>query len=138
MSLYNMINGVNQIPVFFILPMLGKHPDEYPRFRNCFNNDDEHPEYKDKIHIYTRTGGNNRVFYEQENKEMATHPEYVTDYDDSHDSTYASWIFNVPKKWSNDYEKIKKGEIEELSKSYQKQVRKVYPKLKDELDELWG
>ncbi len=34
MSLYNMINGVNPA-TFFILPMLGKHPDEYPRFRDC-------------------------------------------------------------------------------------------------------
>lgn len=30
-----MINGVNQA-TFYILPMLGKHPDEYPRFRDCF------------------------------------------------------------------------------------------------------
>lgn len=35
MSLYNMLNGVNPC-TFLILPMLGKHPDEYPRFRDCF------------------------------------------------------------------------------------------------------
>lgn len=35
MSLYNMVNGMNQA-TFFVLPMLGRHPDEYPRFRDCF------------------------------------------------------------------------------------------------------
>ena len=34
-GLYNLINGVN-LATFIILPMLGKHPDEYPRFRDCF------------------------------------------------------------------------------------------------------
>ena len=41
MSLYNMLHGVNP-STFFILPMLGeKHPDEYPRFRDCFIGDDK-------------------------------------------------------------------------------------------------
>jgi hypothetical protein len=36
MSLYNMMNGANPA-TFFILPMLGeKHPEQYPRFRDCF------------------------------------------------------------------------------------------------------
>lgn len=52
MSLYNMINGVNPA-TFIILPMLGKHPDEYPRFRDCFIKDG-------MIEVYTRVGGNNR------------------------------------------------------------------------------
>jgi len=47
------MNGVNPC-VFFILPMLGKHPEEYPRFRDCFVVDEEHPEYDNCIHIYTR------------------------------------------------------------------------------------
>ncbi len=54
MSLYNMINGVNPA-TFFILPMLGKHPDEYPRFRDCFVGEDQK-----SIEILTRVGGGNR------------------------------------------------------------------------------
>ena len=69
MSLYNMVNGVKPT-TFFVLPMLGKHPDEYPRFRDCFLSDEEHPQYDDHIHIYTRTGGGNREGYEAENDAM--------------------------------------------------------------------
>lgn len=60
MSLYNMIHGMNPI-AFFVLPMLGdKHPDEWPRFRDVFLKDEEHPEYDMFIHVYTRVGGGNR------------------------------------------------------------------------------
>ena len=59
MSLYNLVQGVTSA-VFFVLPMLGKHPDEYPRFRDCFLKDAEHPEYDNHIHVYTRVGGGNR------------------------------------------------------------------------------
>ena len=57
MSVYNMMFGVNQTCVFFILPMLGRHPDKYPRFRDCFLSDEEHPEYDNYIHVYPRVGG---------------------------------------------------------------------------------
>ena len=49
-----MINGVNPA-TFLFLPMLGKHPDEYPRFRDCFISEDE----TQKI-VFTRVGGGNR------------------------------------------------------------------------------
>lgn len=54
MSLYNMINGVN-LSAFIFLPMLGKHPNEYPRFRDCFLGEDEN-----SIVVFTRVGGGNR------------------------------------------------------------------------------
>ena len=53
MSLYNMINGFNPACVF-ILPLLGRHDKEYPRFRDCFLTDDGN------IAVYTRVGGGNR------------------------------------------------------------------------------
>ena len=54
MSLYNMINGVDPA-CFYLLPMLGRVAEDYPRFRDCFLSEDgEH------IDIYTRVGGNNR------------------------------------------------------------------------------
>jgi hypothetical protein len=37
MSLYNMVHGTTQA-TFFVLPMLGKHPDEYPRLLLHFQN----------------------------------------------------------------------------------------------------
>lgn len=64
--MYNMMNGTS-MATFFVIPMLGKRPDEFPRFRDCFLNDEEHPEYKNHIHVYTRTGGGNRESYQVEN-----------------------------------------------------------------------
>lgn len=137
MSLYNMINGVKPA-TFFVLPMLGKHPDEYPRFRDCFLGDDEHPEYADHIHVYTRTGGGNREGYEAENQAMREMPGFVTDYDDSFDCTFASWVFRVPERWESDYEKIKAGNIKDVSAEYQAELRRVYPKLAEKWDELFS
>lgn len=137
MSLYNMVHGVQPI-TFFALPMLGdKHPDEYPRFRDCFLSDEAHPEYNDHIHVYTRVGGNNRgAGYGEEWLEQ--HPDFVTTFDDSFDSTFATYVFRVPERWKADFALIREGKLKETSKEYQAQVRKVFPKLKEKLDELWG
>lgn len=137
MSLYNMINGVNPA-TFFILPMLGKHAEEYPRFRDCFTRDEEHPEYDDHIHIYTRTGGGNREGYVKENQEMREHPNFITDFDDSFDSTYASWVFSIPEKWKDDYDLIKNQDILNISDEYKQQLYKVYPKLKETFDKIFN
>lgn len=136
MSLYNMLNGANPA-TFFVLPMLGKHPDEYPRFRDCFIGDDERPELKDHIHVYTRTGGGNRECYEAENQAMREMPGFVTDYDDSFDCTFASWVFRVPERWKADYDKITAGNIKDVSIEYQSELRRVYPKLADTWDNMF-
>ena len=136
MSLYNIMHGVRPA-TFFVLPMLGKHPDEYPRFRDCFTEDDEHPELKDHIHVYTRTGGGNRESYEAEHLAMRMMPGFVTDYDDDFDCTYASWVFRVPEHWKADYNKIMEGNIKEVSIEYQAELRRVYPKLSKKWDELF-
>jgi hypothetical protein len=137
MSWYNIINGVTQA-TFFILPMLGKHPDEYPRFRDCFLNDEEHSEYKNCIHIYTRTGGGNRTNYKEENEMMRGMEGFIDDFDDNFDNTFASWIFNVPEKWKADYQLFIEGKIKEFSKEYQAEIIRVYPKLKEKLSILWN
>lgn len=136
MSLYNMMNGVNPA-AFFVLPMLGKHPDDYPRFRDCFIADSEHPEFDNHIHVYTRVGGGNRNtgFGEEE---LYNHPEFVTTFDDSFDNTFATYIFKVPQKWKSDYELYKQGRLKEFSKEYQEEIRHIFPKLNDKFNEIWG
>lgn len=133
--MYQLLNGVNQA-TFYILPMLGKHPDEYPRFRDCFLIDPEHPEYDYHIHIYTRTGGGNRDDYEVENQAMRDMPGFVADYDDSYDCTYASWVFAVPERWKDDFEKLKTGRVLEISDEYKAEMKRVFPKLADKFDEM--
>jgi len=131
-----MLHGVSKA-TFFILPMLGKHPDEYPRFRDCFLKDEDHPEYDYHILVYTRVGGNNRdcgfgeeILYE--------HPEFVTTYDDDYDNTYATYVFRVPEKWKEDFDKLVFGNIKDISKEYKDELCRVYPKLKNEFGKIFG
>lgn len=150
MSLYNMVNGV-QPATFFILPMLGKHPDDYPRFRDCFvgkqNTDDEldqfgipvqHHGEEELISVYTRVGGGNRDSYQDEIDELRAMPEYVEDFDDDFDSTFATFVFSVPEMFKKDFKLIKNGKLDRVSPEYQKQLRKVYPKLNDKFDEIFA
>ena len=132
MSLYNMLHGVNPC-CFWILPMLGRHPDQYPRFRDCFLEDEERPQHNGRIQVYTRAGGGNRDDYELEIIGLRSMETYVTDHDDSFDSTYATFVFEVPGRWQDDYEKIRAGEVGEISEEYTQQMFTVYPKLKEQL-----
>ena len=132
MSLYNMLCGYTPA-VTLVLPMLGKHPNEYPRFRDCFLKDEEHPEYDDHIQIYTRTGGGNREDYESENEAMRQMDGFVADFDDSFDSTFASWVFKVPERWKADYEVFKSGDLKDMSKEYQEELRRILPEIEESL-----
>lgn len=136
MSLYNMINGVNQA-TFFFLPMLGKHPDEYPRFRDCFLVDDKHPK-PTNILVLTRTGGGNRESYAEENEALCAMATYVEDYDDDFDSTYATWVFSVPDKWQADYDVLLTGCIKDVSEEYKAEMKRVFPKLEAQFDSLFS
>jgi len=137
MSLYNMFNGMNPA-TFFVLPMLDRHPENYGRFRDCFLYDDEHPEYDNHISVYTRMGGGNRDSYEELIEELQSHENYVADYDDSFDSTYATFVFSVPVKYREDYDLIVSGHPGKVSKAYQDQLIRVFPKLEEKLMEVFN
>ena len=125
MNLYNMVNGVNPA-AFLILPMLGRHASEYPRFRDCFLNE------KKQIVVLTRVGGNNRNSgYGEE--ELYKDPNFVKTYDDDFDSTYGYYVFNVPEEWKDDLDRLLNGE--KPSARYLDQMCKVYPKLEDKFRE---
>lgn len=122
MSLYNLINGVNPA-TFFFLPMLGKHPDEFPRFRDCFVGED-----CNSIVVYTRVGGNNRNRGFGEEK-LYNHPNFVKTYDDDIDSTYGYYVFSVPDEWRDDF--INLLTKTKVSDAYLEQMCKVFPKLEN-------
>jgi len=137
MILYNIINeiinGIDPATIF-ILPMLGeKHPSEYPRFRDCFVEDDE-------IHVFTRVGGGNRnCGYGEE--ELREHPNYLREFDDDFDDTYATYVFSVPDEFKEDFELVKMGRIsriKETSQKYRERLYKVYPELKDVFDKIFA
>ena len=135
MSLYNMINGMSPA-TFFILPALGKHPDEYPRFRDFFVGDSERADTDGKLIIYTRTGGGNRDSYEVENEEMRQMPGFLFDYDDSFDSTFACWVFDVPEKWADDVAKVLSGNGRDVSGDYRDLCAGVFPKIADKIQTI--
>jgi len=137
MSLYNLINGVGPA-AYFILPFLGKLPDEYPRFRDCFTHDPEHPEYDDKIHIYTRVGGGNRESYEAEINELRAMAGYLADHDDNFDSTYATFVYEIPEKWKRDYEFAKQMKLADVSPEYRELICNVFPKLSERFSLLFS
>lgn len=127
-NLYNLLNGVNPA-TFFILPMLGKHPDEYPRFRDCFVNKDN------QIVVYTRVGGGNRNNgYGEE--ELYKHPDFVRTYDDDFDNTYGYYVFNVPEKWKDDFDKFFKKQ--KPSEEYIEHICSIYPKITGEIKEIFS
>lgn len=131
MSLYNMINGVNPA-TFFILPLLGeKHPDDYPRFRDCFVTEDN------EIAVYTRVGGGNRNegFGEEE---LQSHPNFLRDEDDDFDSTYATYYFSVPEEWEKDFDLVVNNKLKETSQEYRDRLYKVYPKLTETFDKIFN
>jgi len=133
MSLYHAANGVGQA-TFWILPMLGLHPDCYPRFRDCFTHDEEHPDRNNKIQVLMRTGGMNRLEYVNELAELREMPEYVEDSDELFDNTYMTMVFNVPEKWKKDYEELVTNEnLANISDEYLDQICKVFPKIADQM-----
>ena len=132
MSLYNMMNGFNPACVF-IMPMLGRKQDEWPRFRDCFVNEEG------QIEIYTRVGGGNRgCGYGEE--ELYKDPNFVTSYDDDFDNTYATYVFNVPEVWKSDFDKIVSGKLGEVSDEYKKYLREFFPVLNEKgvFDAVFG
>jgi hypothetical protein len=131
-----MLHGVKP-STFFVLPMLGKHPDEYPRFRDCFLGDEEN-DIEDKIIVYTRTGGGNREAYEDEIAEMQAMPTYLQDYDDSFDSTYACFVYDIPEEFKADFDLIMKGRLPEISETYKAKLYEVFPKLKEQYDGIFN
>ncbi len=136
MSFYNIMHGFNP-SCLYVLPMLDKHPDEYPRFRDCFTRNKDHPEYDGYIHVYTRTGGANRLEWTIENHMFEEMDGYVTSFDDSFDSTFATWVFEVPPQWKDDFNHLMAGNHKAISPALRDQVKNVYPNLAHKVDELF-
>lgn len=119
MSLYNLINGISPACIL-VLPMLEKHPQDYPRFRDCFITEDHN------IAIYTRVGGGNRNcgFGEEE---LYKNKNFIKTYDDTYDSTYGTYEFKVPEKWKADFNALIENRLEELSNEYIEYLKKFWP-----------
>lgn len=96
MSLYNMMCGYNGA-AGTLMTMIGLKPSDTGRFRDCYLSKDG-----TKILVYTRNGGGNRPDHMPD---FSKHPQFVRDYDDDFDNTFATIEFQVPK----DYEEMCKN-----------------------------
>lgn len=90
MSLYSELFGKNKFSGD-LLAMVGLKEDDIPRFRDCY--------LKDSITlvVHTRTGGGNREAYEAQNDLLAENANYIFDWDDDFDPTYANFEYRVPE-----------------------------------------
>lgn len=105
-----MLFGKNEISDL-LLQCLGYTPHDIPRYRDCFLKEG-------KIIIHTRTGGGNRDFYDSLdegklsykdydyegpwNSNLRSHPNYIEDFDDNFDATYANFFFSFPEEYKED------------------------------------
>lgn len=134
-NLYNMLNGVNP-STFLILPVLGRHPEEYPRFRDCFFGT-AHKNTENKIVILTRTAASINTEDDEVNAILRETKGFLFHYIDENDDTYAHWVFDVPEEWVDDINKVVEGKLKETSKDYQSLVIKTFPKIEDKIKEIF-
>jgi hypothetical protein len=118
-----MLNGFNPACVF-IMPMLGRKQEEWPRFRDCFVTEDNN------IAIYTRVGGGNRNSGYEEEK-LYEDENFIKTYDDDYDTTYGTYEFKVPEKWKADFDVILSGDMSKISDEYVAYLKEFFPILNE-------
>ena len=102
--MYNMLFGENEL-ADDLLKMLNLTKEDCGRYRDCYLD-----EKGEKIIVYARNGGGNREYYEEVFDKLSSHTNYLCDYDDDFDCTYASIEFSVPDKFIElTKEFVKKG-----------------------------
>lgn len=93
MSLYNILFSENE-EATALLGMIGVTREDFQRYRDVNLN----PE-GNVITVLTRIGGGNRRDYKDVFKIMKKNPNYIKNYDDGFDKTYAYFEFKVPEKY---------------------------------------
>lgn len=103
MSFYNFLHGENKDSVALI-GMLGLTKNSFSRYRDVYLNSDG-----SRIIVLTRLGGANRKDYRQVFTNMKRHPNYIKDYDDNFDNTYAYFEFSVPDEYKKTCQSMSTG-----------------------------
>lgn len=84
------------------------------RFRDIYYDKKE-----GKIILYTRNGGGNREDYWYVFDLLRKHPNYISDYDDDFDCTYAYIAFSVPEEFKKALDDlVNESEIETISDKF--------------------
>jgi hypothetical protein len=124
MSLYNLLHGRNPFSSVLLKVLEIDQPGskyESGRFRDIYLD-----EGGTKIILYTRNGGGNREEYQDTIDVLASHPNYLTDYDDDFDSTYAYIEFSMPDEHKEFVKEFMTGEKPEtVGEKFQKTMKEI-------------
>ncbi len=143
-NMYNIMHGVNEIAPL-LLKILELKPEDTGRFRDIFLNEDG-----TKIILLTRNGGGNRGDYQDVIDELAKHPNYLDDYDDDFDCTYAYIEFSVPDKYKEEIKKFSTGvkpktleektneTLAKMDKMSKEEIEQAFPALTDVMKKIEG
>lgn len=93
MSLYSQIFNVRSEPVGFLMVLAGAIEVQPARMRNAWLEYHEGDVNPFQVCLYARIGGGNRECYEENWEAIRALPSYLSDRDDSFDSTYAEIRF---------------------------------------------
>ncbi len=125
MSMYQLACGVNPA-AGLLLQLIGIDYYTIPRFRDVYLlNDERH------VVVYTRTGGGNREEYEAPNEALCKNLNYVSDWDDDFDSTYAHFKFKITDEGIK-FLKESMSELDPKEKQIAFEVMSTTPKSKFE------
>lgn len=89
-GLYNAVFEINPFAPALV-GILGLDAHKIPRLRDAVIKPD-----RQRIIVYTRTGGPNRQTYAERAKYLTANPHYASDRDDAVDATYAHYEFRIP------------------------------------------
>ena len=119
MSLYNQLFGVNEdAPI--LLGMISVNMQYFERFRDVFLANEGRI-----IRVYTRLGGNNREEYKETWEKIRKHDNYICDFDDGFDETYAYIEFSVPDKFQQTAKMMFKEEPILVSEKFKNEVKEM-------------
>ena len=126
MSLYNMLFGNNPAAPFLLEQLdLDQADKKYTtgRFRDIFfnNEDPKNP----KVILYTRNGGGNRPDYLDVFDNLSTHPNYIKDYDDDFDSTYAYIEFTPTPKILEYFKGVETGKVMNVDEKFKAEMERM-------------
>jgi hypothetical protein len=146
MSLYNMLFGMNPLtPILLAILDLDQKNGQWRtgRFRDIY-----YDKEKEKIILYTRNGGGNREHWDDEKEpgpdcmctgcvirhHLRRHPNYIRDWDDDFDCTYAYVEFSVPERFK-DYldELVTKSKIENVNEKFDRVLKKMQSMSSEEM-----
>lgn len=97
MSMYSLVFGKSEWPTE-IMRMFGLTPEMIGRYRDHWIERDPTMENALILAVYTRNGGGNREDYAEQIGQMQALATYVSDEDDTFDSTYATFRFRMSRQ----------------------------------------